>query len=61
MTVNEIYRVTQVLTTYLGPIARIVAKRAADCPMSRHDFCLKVAEQISNEADRKRFLREAGG
>ena len=61
VTVDEIDRVAQVLTTYLGPIARIVAKRAADCPMSRHDFCLKVAEQISNDADRKRFLREAGG
>ena len=57
-TTEEIDRVTQILTTYIGPIARIVAKRAADRPMSRREFCMQVAQQLPNDTDRERFLRE---
>ena len=50
---------TRVLTRYIGPIARIVVKRAAADGMSRRDFLNQVAQSLDSDAQRERFLREA--
>jgi serine/threonine-protein kinase len=47
------------LTLFLGPIARIVVKRAAVDGVSRRAFLQTVAQSLDDEAQRERFLREA--
>jgi len=52
-------RVTTRLTVYLGPIARIVAKKAAQQTKSRRDFVRLVADSLGTQ-ERIAFLREMG-
>jgi len=47
------------LAVYLGPIAKIVAKRAAQQAKSEDEFLQIVASHIGTQ-DRKAFLREMG-
>jgi serine/threonine-protein kinase len=60
MTTQELERATQLLTTYIGPIARVVTKRAAGAGVGRREFFAKVAQSLDSEEQRERFLREAG-
>jgi serine/threonine-protein kinase len=59
MTAEELEKATKLLTTYIGPIARVVAKRAAADGLSRRDFLNRVAQSLDSDAQRERFLREA--
>jgi len=59
MTPEELERATRLLTTYIGPIAKVVARRAAASGVSRADFLQQVAMSLDSEAQRERFLREA--
>jgi serine/threonine protein kinase len=59
LTAEELERATRLLTTYIGPIARVVAKRAATSGVSRRDFFNQVAQSLESDAQRERFLREA--
>lgn len=52
-------QVTALLTVYLGPIARIVTKRAAQSARGRGEFVRLVADNIGTQ-DRAAFLREMG-
>jgi serine/threonine-protein kinase len=45
------------LTTYLGPIARILVKRALAAAGSAEEFWRQLASHIEREADRQAFLR----
>ncbi|MFL6662558.1 MAG: serine/threonine-protein kinase [Rhizobacter sp.] len=56
---EELERATKLLTTYIGPIARVVAKRAAATGVSRREFFNLVAQSLENDAQRERFLRDA--
>ena len=47
------------LAVYLGPIAKIVAKKAAQQAKSEDEFIEIVASHIGTQ-DRKAFLREMG-
>jgi serine/threonine-protein kinase len=47
----------QKLTSLIGPIAKIVCKRAANKTADLHEFYRLVAQHIDNEDERKRFLR----
>jgi serine/threonine protein kinase len=60
MTPQDLERATQLLTAYIGPIARVVARRAAGEGVSRREFFTRVAQTLDSEAQRERFLREAG-
>ena len=60
MSDQDLEHATRILTTYIGPIARIVAKRAAGPNISRRDFFARVAQSLESETQRERFLREAG-
>lgn len=44
------------LVVHLGPIARILAKRAADAARSPDDFWQRLASHIEREPDRQAFL-----
>jgi serine/threonine-protein kinase len=60
MSDQDLEKATRLLTTFIGPIARVVAKRAAGPNVSRRDFFARVAQSLDSEAQRERFLREAG-
>jgi serine/threonine-protein kinase len=47
------------LAVYLGPIARVVTKRAAQRAASRGEFVRMVADNLGTQ-DRIAFLRELG-
>jgi eukaryotic-like serine/threonine-protein kinase len=59
LTAAELELATKVLTRYIGPIARVVVKRAAGTGVSRRDFLNQVALSLDSDAQRERFLREA--
>ena len=59
MSDQDLERATRILTTFIGPIARVVAKRAAGPNVTRRDFLARVAQSLDSEAQRERFLREA--
>ncbi len=61
LTAQDLDRATRLLTTYIGPIAKVVTRRAAGEGVSRHEFFSRLAQSLDNEAQRERFLREAGG
>lgn len=48
------------LTVFIGPIARVVAKRAMRQTQSKTEFLRLMAEQIASPPERNRFLIEAG-
>jgi len=56
----DLERATKVLIGYIGPIGKVVAKRAATEGVSRRDFFAKVAGSLDNDDVRERFMREAG-
>ncbi|HET9206086.1 MAG TPA: serine/threonine-protein kinase [Burkholderiaceae bacterium] len=60
LTQAELERATKLLIGYIGPIGKVVAKRAASEGVSRRDFFTKVADALDNDATRERFMREAG-
>lgn len=48
------------LTPYLGPIAKIVAKRTAGATQDRQEFYQLLAAELASEQDRASFLRAVG-
>jgi serine/threonine-protein kinase len=56
----DLERATKLLIGYIGPIGKVIAKRAATEGVSRRDFFAKVAGSLDNDAVRERFMREAG-
>ncbi|MCW5662073.1 MAG: serine/threonine protein kinase [Burkholderiaceae bacterium] len=60
LTPAELERATKLLIGYIGPIGKVVAKRAAADGVSRRDFFAKVADALDSDVTRERFMREAG-
>jgi eukaryotic-like serine/threonine-protein kinase len=60
MSDQDLELATRLLTTLIGPIARVVTKRAAGPNVSRRDFFVRVAQSLETESQRERFLRDAG-
>jgi len=60
VTPEDVDRAAKLLTPYIGPIARVVAKRAATPGGSRHDFFVEVSHSLETQSQRERFLRDAG-
>ena len=54
----ETDRVTRTLTSYIGPIAKIVVKRAVAAQLDRREFFARLAAAIDAKTDSERFLRE---
>ena len=44
------------LAAYIGPIAKVIVKRAAKSATTPEELCRLTSAEIPNEADRKRFL-----
>jgi serine/threonine-protein kinase len=60
LTPDAIEEATRRLTTYIGPIAKVVAKRAATQATSRHHFHQLLAEKLTDPKERARFLHDVG-
>jgi eukaryotic-like serine/threonine-protein kinase len=56
----EIDKATKALTAYIGPIAKVMAKKAASAASGRGDFYERLAASIGDIDDRSRFLQEMG-
>jgi serine/threonine-protein kinase len=59
-TPQEVENTSRQLAPFLGPIARIVVKKAAAQATSRRNFYLLLAEHLSSEEDKERFLKTVG-
>ena len=58
---QTVERLTRELARYLGPIANVMVKRAAQGSASFDDVCAALAREIGSDADRARFLRSCRG
>jgi eukaryotic-like serine/threonine-protein kinase len=59
-TAQEIENTSRQLAPFLGPIARIMVKKAAAQATSRRHFYMLLAEHLSSEEDKERFLKTVG-
>lgn len=48
--------ITQQLANYVGPIAKVIVKRASSSSNNLRELCDKVAKEIDSEANRKNFM-----
>jgi serine/threonine-protein kinase len=48
------------LARYIGPIARVIAKKTPGRPSDLGAYYRQLAENIPDAADRARFLKDAG-
>ena len=60
ITPEAIARVTLALADSLGPIAKVLTRKAAQRSNSYLDLCLHLSEQLSTDEEKARFLREVG-
>ncbi len=60
LTAEAIEQATKRLAGYLGPIAKVVARKAAAQASSRRHFHMLLAESLANPVERARFLHEVG-
>ena len=61
LTPDEIERATAALSRRIGPLARVIVKRARDRTEDPEQFVLLILEGITNQADRDAFLRDIHG
>jgi len=60
LTAAAIEEATRKLSAYVGPIAKVVAKRAAAQATSRNHFHQLLAENLTDPKERARFLHDVG-
>jgi eukaryotic-like serine/threonine-protein kinase len=58
LTPDEVERATAALARRIGPLARVIVKRARDRTEDPEQFVLLILEGITNQADRDAFLRD---
>jgi eukaryotic-like serine/threonine-protein kinase len=56
---ERIERVSRLLTRHIGPLARVIVKRASEEATDPEHFYRLVAERIPADSEREAFLREA--
>ncbi len=60
LTADMIATATRKLTEYVGPIAKVIVKKAAGQASTSRQFYLLLADSLSTEAERAKFLDELG-
>lgn len=58
LTEADVERAVKLLAPFVGPIAKVLAKRSAGQSVSRGDFAQRIAEHLERDADRERFLKQ---
>jgi len=56
----DLERVTQALVGHVGPIARVLVKKASAQASDFRELCLLVAQHVSGAKDRAEFLKKLG-
>jgi serine/threonine-protein kinase len=59
VTPEDVDRAARLLAPFIGPIGRVVARRAAAACANRNDFFAEVALSLETPSQRERFLRDA--
>jgi serine/threonine-protein kinase len=59
LTPEMLQRATQLLARYLGPIASVLTKKAAQTAVDEPQLYSLLASKLSDPAERQRFMREA--
>jgi hypothetical protein len=57
---EAIARVSLALANWLGPIARVMTKKAAVESTSYLDLCLRLSERLSTPEEKAAFLKQVG-
>jgi serine/threonine protein kinase len=60
ITPQVVDQAARMLAYHVGPISRVLAKRAAERAENRRALYMLLAQHVENKADRSRFLRDAG-
>ena len=60
ITPEALERVAQALAAHVGPIAKVMVKKAAATPGTYQSLCLRLSERLDTEAEKQRFLSEVG-
>ncbi len=60
LTADMIALATRKLTIYVGPIAKVIVKKAAGQASTSRQFYLLLADSLSSDAERAKFLDELG-
>jgi serine/threonine-protein kinase len=60
LTADMIAAATRKLTEYVGPIAKVIVKKAAGQASTSRQFYLLLADSLTTEAERTKFLDELG-
>jgi serine/threonine-protein kinase len=60
LSAEDLEQATKLLVRYIGPIGKVVAKRAAVGGVTREAFYANVLSSIDGDDTRQKFLREAG-
>jgi serine/threonine-protein kinase len=60
LTADMIATATRKLTEYVGPIAKVIVKKAAGQASTSRQFYLLLADSLTTEAERTKFLDELG-
>jgi serine/threonine-protein kinase len=60
VTPEALARITRALANSVGPIARVMTRKAAVDSSSYLDLCLRLSEQLSTDDEKARFLKELG-
>lgn len=55
---NLLARVETPLAAAIGPLAKVLVKKAAQSSSDLHDLCAKLSQQIPSEAQRSAFMSE---
>jgi serine/threonine-protein kinase len=58
LTPAELDRATQALVGCVGPIARVLVKKAAAQSKNFHDLCVRLSEHLASDQERAQFLQK---
>jgi len=58
LTAEELDRATQALVGCVGPIAKVLVKKAAAQAKNFHDLCVRLSQHLANDDERAQFLQK---
>ena len=58
LTAEELDRATRALVGCVGPIAKVLVKKAAAQSKNFHDLCVRLSEHLASDQERAQFLQK---
>jgi serine/threonine-protein kinase len=56
----QLEKATAAMTHHVGPIAKVLVKKAAAHAANFHDLCVRLCVHLSNDDERKKFMKQVG-